>query len=98
MNKEECFAVKFGLLKKACVQYSYERFKESFMTIAYAAKIVKEEKKQLEAIEKWVSLKWKRDLKIKPGVELPTKEEVLKAKKLDSDFFDKFDIPEEEQA
>ncbi len=43
LSKDENFSMKFGYLKKACVLYQYERYKEAFLTIAEAAVLVKAE-------------------------------------------------------
>lgn len=40
MNLDDNFAKKFGLLKKACVLYSYDRYNDAFKTVAEAAVIV----------------------------------------------------------
>ena len=42
----ENYAKKFGLLKKACVLYSYDRYNDAFTTVADAAVIAQKEKEQ----------------------------------------------------
>ena len=85
--------MKFGYLKKACVLFQYERYKEAFLTIAEAAVLVKAELAQLKVIEEKNKLKWKTKLGLPPKLELPkTKEEILAEKKIDLDYIEKLDV------
>ena len=93
LTKDENFSMKFGYLKKACVLYQYEWYKEAFLTIAEGAVLVKAELAQLKVIEEKNKLKWKTWLGLPPKLELPkTKEEILAEKKIDLDYIEKLDV------
>ena len=93
VSKEDNYCKKFGLLKKACVLYGYERFKESFIAIAEAATFVKAEKFRQAEIDKANAAKWKWKLNLPAKFELPmTKEQILQNEIVDEKFVKRLDL------
>lgn len=99
LTKEENFSMKFGYLKKATVLYSYNRFKEAFLTIAEAAILVKAELKKLKEIENNNKTKWKFKLGLPKNFDIPmSREELLAEPKLDASLINRMDLGEVDPA
>ena len=92
-DKEQNYAKKFGLLKKACVMFSYERFKDAFTLIAEAAEIVKAENKVRLEAEWALAAKWKFRLSLPPKLDLSDhKDKISKEKVISEKFVESLDL------
>jgi len=99
LSKEENFSMKFGYLKKATVLYSYNRFKEAFLTIAEGAILVKAELKKLKEIENNNKTKWKFKLGLPKNFDIPmSRDELLAEPKLDASLINRMDLGEVDPA
>lgn len=99
LTKEDSYYMKFGLLKKACVLYSYDRFKEAFLTIAEAAVIVKAELLKIKERDVKLSKKWKFKLNLPKTFELPCSiETILNEPSVDVKFIMKLELGEVDTA
>ena len=92
-DKEQNYAKKFGLLKKACVMFSYERYKDAFELIAEAAEIVKAENKIILEAERALAAKWKFRLGLPPKLDLTDhKDKILKEEVITERFVNSLDL------
>ena len=93
MNLDDNFAKKFGLLKKACVLYSYDRYNDAFKTVADAAVIVQKEKELEKELIQRLEKKWRFKLGLDPAFDLPMPREELLGERIDEKFLKKIEIP-----